>query len=142
MTEEKIELFTEKVTAGSRTYFFDVKESKDGTKYVVISESRRTEPDHSHSRVMVFEEHLEAFNAAYEKTVHFLRVRSKAYSVDDIRRKHPNAYQKWTPDEDKRLKEEFNANISKLARLFQRQEGAIRSRLTKLGMPPQENKDV
>ena len=142
MTEEKRELYTEKLTAGSRTYFFDVKESKDGNKYLVISESRHSEPNHPHSRVMVFEEHLEAFSEAYEKTVHFLRIRAKAYSVDDLRRKHPKAYQKWTPDEDKRLKEGFNASVSKLAKLFQRQEGAIRSRLTKLGIPPQENKTL
>ncbi len=41
MTGEKKELFTERVLAGNRTYFFDVKEAKDGTKYLVISESKQ-----------------------------------------------------------------------------------------------------
>ena len=32
------EIFSEKVMGGRRTYFFDVKETKDGTKYLVIGE--------------------------------------------------------------------------------------------------------
>jgi len=38
-------LFSERVHAGNRTYYFDVKEAADGTKYLVIDESRRTEGD-------------------------------------------------------------------------------------------------
>ncbi len=41
MTIERKELFSEKLPAGSRTYFFDVKKSADGIKYLVISESRQ-----------------------------------------------------------------------------------------------------
>ena len=40
---EKTELFSEKVMGGSRTYFFDVKQAKDGAYYLVISESRSKE---------------------------------------------------------------------------------------------------
>lgn len=62
MAQRRKELFSEKISAGSRTYFFDVKESTDSTKYLVISESRLGEEKrYEHSRVMVFEEHLPAF---------------------------------------------------------------------------------
>jgi len=72
------ELFTEKVVAGSRTYFLDVKEAKDGTRYLVISESRKTGSKYEHSRVMIFEEHLEAFAKAFQKALQILDLKTKA----------------------------------------------------------------
>ena len=72
MEDEKKELFSEKVSAGSRTYFFDVKQSKDGTRYLVISESRPSGSNYEHHRVMVFEESLDAFCTGFEKAIAFL----------------------------------------------------------------------
>jgi hypothetical protein len=166
MSRGRKELFTEKVTAGSRTYFFDVKESAEGTKYLVISESRQKAPQRTHNRLMIFQEHLKAFDEVYEKAmrflgvrrrrwrlalrlpgrkaVGFLRARSKAYSVNEKRQEHPNAYKKWTSEDDQRLREEFakGSSISELAELLQRQESAIQSRLKRLGMSePDETAD-
>jgi hypothetical protein len=134
--EERKELFTEKVTAGSRTYFFDVKESKDGTKYLVISESQQPSSGREHHRVMVFEENLEVFNEGFQKAVQFLGIKSKAYSVEQMRQKHPKTYERWTVDEDECLKAKHHegATVSELAAFFQRQDSAIRSRLAKLGL--------
>ena len=139
MTEKKAELFAEKVGAGSRTYLFDVRESKDGSKYIVISESRHGERVHPRGRVIVFQEHLEAFNQAYKKAIAFLGVKGKVYSVAEIRRVHPKAYQKWTPDEDQALRQKSTqgSSLAELAEVFQRQKSAIRSRLTKLGLNAQ-----
>jgi len=141
--EEKKELFTQKVVAGSRTYFFDVKEAKDGTKYLVISESRQTDSSHDHSRVMIFQEHLEVFVEGFQKALQFLGLKSKAYNLDEIRRAYPKAYERWTSDEDEQLRTKYHegVGIAELATFFQRQPSAIRSRLAKLGLlPVQENK--
>jgi hypothetical protein len=134
--EEKKELFTHKIVAGSRTYFFDVKEAKDGTKYLVISESRQTGTSYDHSKVMIFEEHLEMFTEGLQKALQFLGVKSKAYNLDNIRQKYPKAYERWTSDEDERLKTKYHEGIGivELATFFQRQPSAIRSRLAKLGL--------
>lgn len=61
---------------------------------------------------------------------------SKAYSVEEIRRHHPRAYEKWTPEEDELLAREYGegVSISELAMKHQRKIGAIRSRLNKLGL--------
>ena len=141
-SEEKKELFTEKVVAGSRTYFFDVKEAKDGTKYVVISESRQAGSSYDHSRVMIFEDHLETFAEGFQKTLQFLGVKTKAYKVDDVRQTYPKAYERWAPDEDEQLKVKYQegVSVSELATYFQRQPGAIRSRLAKLGLLPAPDK--
>ena len=54
----------------------------------------------------------------------------------EIKQAHPKAYQPWTKDEDARLTERFlcAAPVEELAREFQRQPGAIRSRLAKLNL--------
>ncbi len=135
--ETKKELFSHKITAGSRTYFFDVKEANDGTKYVVISESRQTGSGYDHSRVMVFQEHLVAFSEGFQKVLEFLGI-NKAQSLDEIRRKYPKAYERWTSDEDMQLRARYQEGIGidDLAAYFERRPGAIRSRLAKLGLIP------
>jgi len=79
--EETKELFTEKVVAGSRTYFFDVKAAKDETKYLLITESRQAGSSYKRSRLMLFEEHLERFAEGFQKTLKFLGVKTKAYRI-------------------------------------------------------------
>ena len=134
--EEKKKLFTQKVVAGSRTYSFDVKESKDGIKYLVISESRQTGSGYDHSTVMIFQEYLEMFTEGFQKALQFLGLKSKAYNLDDIKQTYPKAYERWTSDEDEQLKTKYHegVGIAELATFFQRQPGAIRSRLAKLGL--------
>lgn len=60
----------------------------------------------------------------------------KAYSVQDVRTRHANAYQRWTP-EDEQLLVKLHTDghdPESLARRFHRQPSAIRARLEKLGM--------
>ena len=61
---------------------------------------------------------------------------SKSCSLEGIRRQYPRAYENWTEEEDTRLKAEYSKGVSiqLLSRMFQRQPGAIRSRLRKLGI--------
>ncbi|MDE0077041.1 MAG: DNA helicase RecQ [Caldilineaceae bacterium] len=69
--------------------------------------------------------------------LHNLEERVKpAYNVEEIRRQHPQAYAKWLSEDDERLKEMYAAGtgVAELARHFGRNEGAIRSRLKKLGL--------
>jgi len=137
--KRKTELFSEKIAAGSRTYFFDVKESRDGTKYLVISESRKGgKEEYEHNRIMIFQEHIPVFAKGLKNALKFIRKsgKTKAYGVEEIRQKYPKAYAKWTEDEDNFLRNEYlrGQTIDELASTFQRQPSAIRSRLRKLGL--------
>lgn len=61
--------------------------------------------------------------------------KKKAYTVEEKRNEHGNAYIPWEEEADKllcRLYDEGNS-ISALAEMFERTQGAIRSRLKKLG---------
>ena len=55
---------------------------------------------------------------------------------EKIREKYPNAYRRWSPEEDKKLKELFNKNftILKLMETFGRKRGGIQARLEKMGL--------
>ncbi|MEU4066279.1 hypothetical protein AB0F25_28450 [Streptomyces wedmorensis] len=58
----------------------------------------------------------------------------KAYTVDEKRRLHPNAYKPWEPGDELRLAERCaqGASLSELSQEFGRNEGAIASRLLKI----------
>ncbi|MGQ9487822.1 MAG: DUF3276 family protein [Armatimonadota bacterium] len=128
--EETREIFSHRVTAGRRTYFFDVKQSRDGTRYLVISESQVCDTDRKHHRVMVFEEHIEWFTHALEEALRFL---SPNRSQKATRKCYPNAYKPWTPSDDEQLRTMFQSGftISALSEYFGRRPSAIRSRLRK-----------
>jgi hypothetical protein len=66
------EIFSEKVVTGRRTYYFDVKETKDGAKYLVIGELTQVGSDLERHRVMVFEESLESFMDGLDKAAEFI----------------------------------------------------------------------
>ena len=63
-------------------------------------------------------------------------VSSKSYSVSNVRLKYPNAYEKWSDEQDKFLSENFlnGMAVNELAKPLQRKVGAIRSRIRKLGL--------
>ncbi|MDR1848324.1 MAG: DUF3276 family protein [Bacteroidales bacterium] len=126
----KKEIFTTKLTTSSRTYFFDVKKSEYGDLYFVISESKRGETNFEHNRIMIFEENMKDFVHSFKVALAELKkikLNGKAYSVEEVRTLHPNAYKPWSKDdvcEGKKVKE--------LSQIFGRNEGAVRSRINKL----------
>ena len=63
-------LFSKSIKAGDRTYFVDVKEAKNKSKYLTIAESKRSKEDEkkfNRSSVMVFESQAEKFHEAIEE---------------------------------------------------------------------------
>jgi DNA-directed RNA polymerase specialized sigma24 family protein len=67
---------------------------------------------------------------------------AKSYTVEAVRRSYPRAYEKWTAEEDEALLRKYSSGVSipELAEMHQRKQGAIRSRLEKLGLvQPQDS---
>ena len=56
--------------------------------------------------------------------------------MEEIRQAHPRAYEKWSDEEDDRLRRLFQSQtpVKEIARMLQRQPSAIRSRLAKLNL--------
>ncbi|RMH80872.1 MAG: DUF3276 family protein [Acidobacteria bacterium] len=63
---ERERIFSKKLNAGKRTYFFDVKRGRDGSVYLVITE--QTE-DKKRNSLMVFEDKVEGFMSALEEAI-------------------------------------------------------------------------
>ncbi len=55
MQEDKV-LHTEKVSAGKRTYFLDLKEDQRGSKILKITESRKNDGQFIRHSVLIFQE--------------------------------------------------------------------------------------
>ncbi len=65
-------IFSKTIKAGDRTYFIDVKEAKNKSKYLTIAESKPAkegEKKFTRSSVMVFDNQLEKFRDALEEAV-------------------------------------------------------------------------
>jgi uncharacterized protein DUF3276 len=81
----KEEIFTKKVKAGRRTYYFDVKENVNNDKYLIISETKAVDfGKQDRFRIMVFPEDLENFKEAFMDVVEFIQ-RSDDSSDEDSR---------------------------------------------------------
>ncbi|MCY4083133.1 MAG: RecQ family ATP-dependent DNA helicase [Caldilineaceae bacterium] len=75
--------------------------------------------------------------ASPSSPVHILKEQNKpAYSVEEKKRENPRAYDKWSLEDDERLKEMYTAghSVAELAEHFERGTGAIESRLKKLDL--------
>lgn len=70
----KDEIFTKRVRAGKRTYFFDVKSTKSEKDfYITITESKRVgEEEYEKHKIFLYKEDFEKFRDALDETVDFV----------------------------------------------------------------------
>ncbi len=72
--KRKEELFSKKVKAGRRTYYFDVKENVNNDKYLIISETKAVDfGKQDRFRIMVFPEDIDNFQEAFMEVVSFIK---------------------------------------------------------------------
>jgi hypothetical protein len=68
------EVFSSRASTAKRTYFFNVKENRNGDLYLNIVESKQhAESDFERQSVIVFREDLENFLHGLEDAVRFIR---------------------------------------------------------------------
>ena len=74
MTGERKQIFSERVSAGKRTYFFDVRESEKGTKYLMISVTRLAENgSRERQRLMLFQNTVPGFVGTLNKALELMK---------------------------------------------------------------------
>jgi phage-related protein len=55
-------IYSKKLIAGSKTYFFDVRETQSGDKYLQITESRlKQDGERYRNNIVIFKEHFNEF---------------------------------------------------------------------------------
>lgn len=63
-------VYSEKVRAGKRTYFFDIKPTSKRDHYMVITESKKVSEDgggYRRSKIFLYKEYLQDFYEAFQK---------------------------------------------------------------------------
>jgi hypothetical protein len=129
-------LLKERVTAGGKTYYIDLKPTSDNRKYIRITE-KRTNKDGSteYSSVLLFEDHFYTFLDSFIKVIDEAGPRGKS-SLEELKEIYPNAYEPWTAEDDKKLTALFRKGktTADLTKIFGRQPGAIEARINKLGL--------
>ncbi len=71
--EKKEEIYSNKILCGSRTYFFDVKQTRKGDYYFKISEKRKMGETIETHQLMIFNEDIDKFAEAFQRTLEELR---------------------------------------------------------------------
>ncbi len=76
--ESRDELFSKAVRAGKRTYFFDVKATRNDEKYITITESKRCFSEEQNRffyekhKLFLYKEDFEKFRRAVDESVKFV----------------------------------------------------------------------
>lgn len=65
MMEDR-DIKSEKVLAGKRTYFVDLKEKSNGDRFIKITESRKNNGETLRSTVVIFQEDFDKFFTALD----------------------------------------------------------------------------
>jgi hypothetical protein len=72
MTEFSTPLFTTKVALGRRTFFFDVRKTKEDKPYVKITESSLKDGQKHRTNMMIFDSEMDDFKKALSSVFGFV----------------------------------------------------------------------
>jgi hypothetical protein len=73
--KEREEVFSKKVRAGKRTYFFDVKATRSGDYYLTLTESKKRLEDgvFVKHKIFLYKEDFEKFAEGLNETVDYIK---------------------------------------------------------------------
>ena len=73
--KEREEVFSKKVRAGKRTYFFDVKATRAGDYYLTLTESKKRLEDGAFvkHKIFLYKEDFEKFNEGFQDAVNYIK---------------------------------------------------------------------
>ncbi len=78
------EIFTKIVKAGRRTYFFDVRSTKNTSElYITITEKKRNEADSEKFKIFLYKEDFEKFLEALQQSIEFARKNNERNTVEN-----------------------------------------------------------
>ncbi len=139
---EKKKLFSLQTNLINRTIFFDIKEADNQKPYLVITESKKEENNqYQRKSLVLFENDLGNFAQSFVKILMHFNGSTREAMIEEARKKHPKAFEKWTEKEETELKNlyEQGTPLDNLSHQFGRKVTAIKARLVKLGAITEQN---
>lgn len=140
MTMKSSEIMNIKVAAGSRTLYLELTENADSTRFLSISEVRSGSCG-ERSRILVDEEFVPDLHRALGAVLEMIGRKTppqkqKSHTLEEKRREHSRAYEPWTDEEEKQVREEYTRGlgIERLAEQVGRKPTAVLSRLYQMGV--------
>ena len=101
-TNDKAELYSQRVRAGKRTYFFDVKATRSNDYYLTITESKRKFKEEGFSyekhKIFLYKEDFAKFIDALQETID--HVKSELLTEEDLAALENQAQETTTLDEE------------------------------------------
>ena len=108
---EKAEIYSQRVRAGKRTYFFDVKSTRSNDFYVTITESKRKFKDDSFSyekhKIFLYKEDFAKFMEALQGTID--HVKSELLTEEALAALENPVVEKEEASFDEELKWEYHS---------------------------------
>ena len=135
-------LHSEKIRTHKRTYFFDLKQKGENSPFLVITQSQKNIRDeYERQQILLSCNEVTHFGNSLMNCLLRFKARqededSQSNYIERIREEYPNAYRPWSKEDDVALGIYLGEQmeLAALSTLFQRQEGAIRARIRKLGL--------
>lgn len=94
--KENNEVYSKRVRAGKRTYFFDVKSTKGNDYYITITESKRRFEDGNFvkHKIFLYKEDFNKFMEAFNETVNHVKTElMPEYDFEEFQREKEDASQ-------------------------------------------------
>ncbi len=96
-SREQEEIFSQSIKAGRRTYFFDVKETKNKEYYLTLTESKKhfseegKRPHFEKHKIFLYREDFEKFKTAFQEAISFIEER-QPYSPEEHKERYGAKY--------------------------------------------------
>jgi uncharacterized protein YegP (UPF0339 family) len=86
--EHREDAFSKVVRAGKRTYFFDVKKSRNGEYFLTLTESKRIFQSegkftYEKHKIFLYREDFEKFNDGFQAALEFIKQNSQAQDENE-----------------------------------------------------------
>lgn len=122
-------------SAGDRTYFFNIRQTKKGASYLNINISRKDKTgEFKNKGITVFENEMKDFSMALMRSViNFKKTGEEKRNAETLK-SFPNASKPWTKEAEEILEINFadEKNLTELSEILGRTETAIHARIVKL----------
>jgi hypothetical protein len=163
-TINNAEVYSANFSNGNRSYFVNMLEAKNHSKYVKITESRKTDDgNYQKNRIMLFQGDLFKLSKVLNQAISKIKTRTEEETVPVPEGEemtlgleqnendqaapvqessgsesdlYPNSGKKWTREDEEKLEFLFKAGktVEDLTEIFGRKQKGIESRLQKLGL--------